>query len=66
MVEVRGKAEEVPEGERSAKHALMKEKNPQNSYVEGAEDFVMFYVKPSHLRFVDASSGELVSTDIHP
>lgn len=64
VVEVRGKAEEVAVADRDKTYALMKEKNPQNSYVEGAEDFVMFAVRPSLLRFVDASSGELTITNL--
>lgn len=62
VVDIRGMATVVPEEETASRLAFFKEKNPSKYYVEGAEDFVMFKVTPSFIRWLDAESGELTMT----
>jgi hypothetical protein len=44
--------------------AHFKAKNPSKYYVEGAPDFVMFRVRPTQIRWLDAVSGELSITNL--
>lgn len=64
VVDIRGTAVEIPDEECGKTCSFFKTKNPSKYYVEGAEDFVMFKVIPSFVRFADASSGELKVTDL--
>ncbi len=65
VVDLRGTVTEVPAEETESIHAFFKSKNPAKYYVEGAEDFVMFKLKPDFVRWLDASSGELSIIDLH-
>lgn len=59
VVDLRGDVTEVPAEELEETHDFFKSKNPAKYYVEGAEDFVMFKMKPHFMRWLDAESGEL-------
>lgn len=65
VVDLRGKASEVPAAQLEEVHAFFKSKNPSKYYVEGAEDFVMFKMSPDFIRWLDAASGELQIIDVH-
>ena len=64
VVDIRGTAFEVPEEECGKTCAFFKTKNPSQYYVEGAPDFVMFKLRPTFVRSLDATSGELVLRDL--
>lgn len=64
VADIRGVAREVPAGELSAIHAFFKTKNPAKYYVEGADDFTMFKITPTFVRWLDATSGELTMKDL--
>lgn len=64
VVDIRGTAFEVPDEECGKTCAFFKTKNPAKYYVEGASDFVMFKLRPSFVRYLDASSGDLVLRDL--
>ncbi len=53
----------VPDKTEEVLH-FFESKNPSKYYVKGAEDFVMFRVEPEHVRWLDATSGELTMTDV--
>ncbi len=59
-VEIRGKIEFVPEEKTGETLAFFESKNPSKYYVKGAPDFVMFKVSPAFIRWMDATSGNLV------
>lgn len=59
VVEVRGQIEFVPEEKTAEMLAFFESKNQSKYYVKGAEDFIMFKVKPNFVRWLDATSGEL-------
>lgn len=63
-VEIRGKIEFIPEDRTEETLKFFESKNPSKYYVKGAEDFVMFKVKPSFIRWLDASTGDLVMNNI--
>lgn len=64
VVDIRGKVEEIPATEMVETHRLFKSKNPSKYYIEGAEDFVMFRLRPDFMRWLDATSGELSIVDL--
>jgi general stress protein 26 len=64
VVDVHGEAVEVPAEEKMERFAFFKENNPSIYYVEDAEDYVMFKIKPSGIRWLDATSGELQITPL--
>ncbi len=64
VVDIRGTAFEVPDEECGKTCAFFKTKNPAKYYVEGAPDFVMFKLRPNFVRYLDASSGELILKDL--
>jgi general stress protein 26 len=64
VVDIRGTAFEIPDEECGKTCAFFKTKNPSKYYVEGAPDFVMFKVRPSFVRFLDATSGDLKMVDL--
>jgi general stress protein 26 len=64
VVDIRGTAFEVPHEECGTTCAFFKTKNPSKYYVEGAPDFVMFKLRPNFVRFLDATSGDLVLRDL--
>ncbi len=59
VVDIRGKAEEIAPDEHDMWFEHFKAKNTSKYYVEGADDFVMFRVRPTMIRWLDATSGEL-------
>ncbi|MEY2665547.1 MAG: Pyridoxamine 5-phosphate oxidase [Candidatus Parcubacteria bacterium] len=65
VVDLRGKAVEIPADKLEETHAFFKTKNNSKYYVEGAEDFVMFKMEPEFIRWLDAESGELQITNVH-
>lgn len=64
VVDIRGDAVELSTEEQAEAYAYFKEKNPAKYYVEGADDFVMFKIKPHFVRWLDAESGELQIVDL--
>ncbi|MBP6924149.1 MAG: pyridoxamine 5'-phosphate oxidase family protein [Candidatus Pacebacteria bacterium] len=64
VVDIRGDAHELSPEETKNVYAFFKSKNPSKYYVEGAEDFVMFKIVPSFVRWLDAESGELSIVDL--
>lgn len=64
VVDVRGTAVELSAEEQERVYAQFKEHNISKYYVEHADDFVMFRITPHFIRWADASSGELVVTDV--
>lgn len=65
VVEVEGTAVEIPENEMAGALHFFETKNPSLYYVKGAEDFVMFRITPSRMRWLDARSGKLQIEDVH-
>jgi uncharacterized pyridoxamine 5'-phosphate oxidase family protein len=65
VVDLRGKAEEIPAEKLEETHAFFKSKNDSKYYVEGAEDFVMFKMTPDFVRWLDAESGSLEIINVH-
>lgn len=59
VVDIHGEAREVPQDQTKATLAYFKGRNMSKYYVEDAEDFVMFKIVPSSVRYLDATSGEL-------
>ncbi len=64
VTDIRGVAREVPAEELDTVHTFFKTKNPAKYYVEGAPDFTMFKITPTFVRWLDATSGELVMKDL--
>jgi general stress protein 26 len=63
-VDIRGVAELLDDAAKAEWFARFKAKNPSKYYVEGAPDFVMFRVRPTQIRWLDAVSGELSITNL--
>jgi general stress protein 26 len=64
VVDARGLARELNQTESEAAYALFKTENKAKWYVEGADDFVMFEIKPTSIRWLDATSGSLTITPV--
>ncbi len=64
VVDIRGTVTELSLEEGKERHEFFKSKNASKYYVEGAEDFVMFKITPTFIRWADATSGELTLTDV--
>ena len=64
VVDIRGIAIEIPDEECGKTCSFFKMKNPSKYYIEDAEDFVMFKIVPSFIRFADSRSGELKISDL--
>jgi uncharacterized pyridoxamine 5'-phosphate oxidase family protein len=64
VVDIRGVATELSHEEQKAMYAHFKTKNQSKYYVEGAEDYVMFRITPTAIRWADATSGELTISDV--
>lgn len=64
VVDIRGNAEEIHSDMLSGTRSFFKQKNPARYYIEDADDFTMFRITPDFVRWVDASTGSLVATDI--
>lgn len=60
VVDVHGDALPLGDEEKKKWFAYFKENNPSVYYVEAAEDYVMFRITPKGMRWLDATSGELV------
>ncbi len=64
VVDIQARAEEIP-GEKTAEaFAFFESKNHSLHYVKGADDYVMFKLVPSAIRWLDATSGELKINDL--
>jgi len=63
-VDIRGCAVEVSPEQLDEMHAYFKIKNPAIYYIEGADDFVMFKITPSFIRFSNAETGQLEIVDL--
>jgi general stress protein 26 len=63
-VEIRGKIEFIPDDKTKETLAAFQAENTCKFYVCEAEDFVMFKVVPSFVRWLDATSGELTLTSL--
>lgn len=64
VVEVQGVVHFIAPDKTAHILEFFESKNPSKYYVKGAEDFVMFRVEPEHVRWLDATSGELTMTDV--
>lgn len=64
VVDLRGTVTELSREEQDAAYAHFKTKNSSKYYVEGAEDYIMFKLTPSSIRWLDATSGELTITNL--
>ncbi|MBP5993563.1 MAG: pyridoxamine 5'-phosphate oxidase family protein [Candidatus Moranbacteria bacterium] len=64
VVEVQGVVHFIAPDKTEETLRFFESKNPSKYYVKGAEDFVMFRVEPEHVRWLDATSGELTMTDV--
>ena len=60
VVDVSGKAEPLSDEEKEKWFVYFKDHNPSVYYVEAAEDYIMFRITPEKMRWLDATSGELV------
>lgn len=65
-VDLTGTATQLSDEEKEKYFAFFKDNNPSVYYVEGAEDYVMFRITPEHVRWLDATSGELTITQVLP
>jgi general stress protein 26 len=65
VVEVEGVASEIPPEELAGAQHFFESKNPSAHYVKGAEDFVMFRIVPTRMKWLDARGGKLKSEDVH-
>lgn len=59
-----GVAAELSDFQMDFAYALFKKENIAKWYVEGADDFAMFEIVLSSLRYLDATSGSLKITDV--
>ena len=64
VVDGRGIARELSSEEAEMAYLLFKTENKSKWYVEGANDFAMFQIKPTSIRWLDATSGALVKIDL--
>lgn len=64
VVDIRGRVAELSPIEKDEAYHHFKSKNMSKYYVEGAEDYVMFKLTPTAIRWLDATSGELSITDL--
>jgi len=64
VVDGRGEAREIDPKVTPLAHDFFKSRNTTKWYVEGADDFAMFEIIPTSIRWLDATSGELKVTDI--
>jgi general stress protein 26 len=64
VVDFHGKAVELTPDEKLVWFEYFKSKNPSKYYVEDADDYVMFRVHPTFMRWLDATSGELTINQV--
>jgi general stress protein 26 len=65
-VEIRGKIDFIPDDQTAERLQHFQSLNPCKFYVCDADDFVMFKVVPSFVRYLDATTGELTLSNFHP
>ena len=63
-VDGRGIAKELSPSEAQYAYEYFKRNNTTKWYIEGAQDFAMFVIEPTDIRWVDGRSGNLVTVDI--
>lgn len=63
-VEIQGEAHPLSETEQKEKLALLESKNGSQYFVKGADDFVMFALRPTSIKWLDGRSGELAVEEI--
>lgn len=64
VLDIQGVVVEVPEEETKEKLEWFVSQNTSKYYVKDADDFVMFKVKPTCIRWLDAMNGDLQICDI--
>ena len=64
VVDMQGEVHEISHEETQTTLEWFTQKNPAKYYVKDAEDFVMFKIVPSGVRWLDATSGELEMHDL--
>ena len=64
VVDMQGVAKEITHEQTQELLAWFVEQNPAKYYVKDREDFVMFKIVPSGVRWLDATSGELRIHDL--
>lgn len=64
VADMHGVAHELDGGEARLAYSLFKTENQAKWYVEGTDDFVMFRITPTSIRWLDGSSGALVMTEV--
>lgn len=64
VVDMQGEAELIPGEDTAERLEWFTKKNPAKYYVKDAEDFVMFKITPSGVRWLDATSGDLMVHDL--
>ena len=64
VFDMQGVAEEIPHDKTHETLEWFVSKNDSKYYVKDRDDFVMFKIKPTKARWLDASSGELQMHDL--
>ncbi len=64
VLDIQGIAEEIPEAETKKTVEWFMSKNTSKFYIKGAEDLVMFKIKPLCIRWLNATSGDFQVCDI--
>lgn len=64
VVDMQGVVEEIPYEKTAETLEWFVGKNPSKYYVKDSEDFRMFKIVPSGVRWLDATSGELQINDL--
>jgi len=64
VVDMQGRVEELSSEQTAETLSWFVEKNPSKYYIKDGEDFVMFKIVPSGVRWLDATSGELQMHDL--
>ena len=66
VLDMQGVVEEITEEETRVTLNWFVLQNTAKYYVKDAEDFVMFKIKPTNIRWLDATSGDLQICDLTP
>jgi len=66
VIDVIGTVKQVPEHKIAYLKKEFSIKNQSKSYIKDKEDFVMFKVKPTNIRFLNAAFGSLYRYDMPP
>ena len=64
VVDIHGDAQPLSPKEKEKWFAYFKNHNPSAYYVEAADDYVMFKIAPKGIRWLDATSGELIIEEV--